>query len=109
MTDEDAGMLESLAWSGQVGYNDPSNDNMWVPQDVSGLYTISVTVSGTFGTGKFNLTNPFTQPKGGNLQQIIACANTFANNYSIAAAFGAQNTFIGNALGGNSPVLEDWD
>ena len=29
------------------------------------------------------------------------CANSFANDHSVAAAFGAQNTFVGKALGGN--------
>ncbi|MGB7553196.1 MAG: RHS repeat-associated core domain-containing protein [Candidatus Korobacteraceae bacterium] len=58
-----ANMLESLSWSGQVGYNDPNNDNMFVSQDLSGLYTISVTTSSTFGKGGFSLTNPFTKLK----------------------------------------------
>ena len=58
-----AGMLESLSWSGQMGYNDPNNDNMWVAQNAANLYTISVNVSGGFGKGKFNLTNPFTKLK----------------------------------------------
>jgi RHS repeat-associated protein len=31
----------------------------------------------------------------------LECANKFANNHSLAAAFGAQNTFLGKALGGN--------
>lgn len=31
----------------------------------------------------------------------VQCANNFANNHSLAAAFGAQNTFVGQALGGN--------
>jgi hypothetical protein len=32
----------------------------------------------------------------------LACAANFGQNNSIAAAFGAQNNFVGNLLGGNS-------
>jgi hypothetical protein len=31
----------------------------------------------------------------------LQCANKFGNNHSLAALFGAQNTFVGQALGGN--------
>ena len=75
-------MLESLSWSGQVGYNDPFNDNMWVSQDVSGLYTISVNVSGTFG--KFKLNNaPNNCPAGpANVYNFIHTNQAAANSLS---------------------------
>lgn len=44
---------------------------------------------------------PQPQPKKSPLHRID-CANKFANNHSLAALFGAQNTFLGKALGGNA-------
>jgi hypothetical protein len=37
----------------------------------------------------------------GPFQRRIVCANTFANDHSVAAALGAQDTVAGKALGGN--------
>ncbi len=37
-----------------------------------------------------------------NTAQRLKCAAQFGSNHSIAAAFGAQNNFLGNLLGGNS-------
>ncbi len=50
------------AFNDVFGYNDPYYDNMWVSEDITG-FTISVTVSSAFSTGKFNLTNPFAKLK----------------------------------------------
>lgn len=47
-----------------------------------------------------NNSQPQPKPKGTN--QRIECANNFANNHSLAALFGAQNTLLGKALGGNA-------
>jgi RHS repeat-associated protein len=52
---------------------------------------------GDDGTGGASPSQP-----GGSIQNRIACAAEFGQNHSIAAAFGAQNTFVGNLLGGNS-------
>jgi RHS repeat-associated protein len=52
---------------------------------------------GDDGTG-----GPSPGQPGGPTQNRLACAAGFGQNHSLAAAFGAQNTFVGNLLGGNT-------
>jgi|SRR5271170_5702082 hypothetical protein len=47
-----------------------------------------------------NVTGTF--PSGPQSQLRLACAANYGQNHSIAAAFGAQNTFVGNLFGGNT-------
>jgi hypothetical protein len=54
-------------------------------------------------------TSPNAQNRGGRaasppktVQGRLNCAARFGDNHSIAAAFHAQNTFIGQFLGGNT-------
>lgn len=42
------------------------------------------------------------QKPGKTKTQILQCASEFANNHSLAALFGAQNTFLGKLFGGNT-------
>ena len=42
------------------------------------------------------------QSANNNTKQRLACASKFAQDHSIAAAFGAQESFVGNLLGGNT-------
>jgi RHS repeat-associated protein len=45
---------------------------------------------------------PPGKPQKPGLQSRIACAASYGQNHSIAAAFGAQNSFVGNLFGGNT-------
>ncbi len=52
---------------------------------------------GDNGTG-----GPSPGQPGGPPQNRLSCAADWGQNHSVAAAFGAQNTFVGNLLGGNT-------
>lgn len=69
-------------------------------EDVSASYG----QSDDFGNVTFFATGTGQNPgqPGGSPQNRLACAAKFGQNHSIAAAFGAQNTFVGNLLGGNT-------
>ncbi len=66
----------------------------------------SSSIDGWMSTWGLGTLMPFesnqSQQPANNTAQRLKCAAQFGTNHSIAAAFGAQNNFLANLLGGNS-------
>ena len=107
---------------GWIGASPQGSDNPWSeldnvikpPMQLPGIDTkdwfSQGFLSGVTGTGApddlwtyhVDVAWPFLpENNGSRWWKKIDCANRFANDHSVAAALGAQNTFVGKALGGN--------